>query len=271
MSQNAYLIAEQIKAKSDGLKSEILVILGSGLGDFVNEINVKKVIDYSEINGFPVSTVSGHQGKLVYGEVSGKCILCMQGRFHLYEGYSPSLIADVIKAFKLIGIKHMIVTNAAGSLRKEVKPGSLMLIKDHINMSGFNPLIGTNDESFGPRFPNMNNVYSDKFREVAKKIAKNYKIELHEGVYCMLSGPVFETPSEVKMCSIIGADANGMSTVPEAMTAAYCGIDVLGISAITNYCTGIEGGCPTHAETLQNAAKTAKNMTLLVSKFIGEI
>ena len=271
MSELSYSIAEQLKSKLGERKPQILVILGSGLGDFADEVNKQLVIDYSEINGFPISTVAGHQGKLIVGELEGKEILCMKGRIHLYEGYSPNVIADIIKAFKLVGIKTMIVTNAAGSLRKDMKPGSLMLISDHVNMSGFNPLVGANDESFGPRFPNMNNVYCLEYQGLAEQIAQRNGIRLNKGVYCMVSGPAFETPAEVRLYALLGADAKGMSTVPETMVANYCGMKVLGISAITNYCTGVEGGAPTHAETLENASKTAKDMTILVKDFIGEI
>ena len=271
MSDVAIAMAEQIKKRLNGLEPKIAIILGSGLGGLADEIENPQYIDYSEIDGFPVSTVAGHKGRLIAGLLEGKQVLCMQGRVHLYEGYQPTTIANIIKAFKWLGIENMIVTNAAGSLRKENKPGDLMLISDHINMSGFNPLIGPNDERFGPRFPNMNNVYTAQYRELAMKIARDNGIILHQGVYCMLSGPNFETPAEIKMCQVWGADANGMSTVPETMTAAYCGIKVLGVSALTNYCTGIEGGAPSHAETLATAAKASSSLILLVKKFVGEL
>ncbi|MBR2034215.1 MAG: purine-nucleoside phosphorylase [Alphaproteobacteria bacterium] len=271
MSQNAYYIAQQIKSKLSDRRPQIAIILGSGLGGLANDIENAIYIDYESIDGFPTSTVSGHQGRLISGFLNGKEVICMQGRIHLYEGYPASNIADIIKSFKLLEIKTLIVTNAAGSLHQHRKPGSLMLIEDHINLSGFNPLIGSNDETFGPRFPNMNEIYTLSYRQKALDIAKRLNISLHQGVYCMLSGPAFETAAEVKMCRTIGADANGMSTVPETITAAYCGIKVLGISALTNYCTGIEGGTPTHAETLETAAKAANDLTLLVKQFVGEL
>ncbi|MBQ8661959.1 MAG: purine-nucleoside phosphorylase [Alphaproteobacteria bacterium] len=271
MSENAHSIAGQIKARLGSRSPRIAVILGSGLGGLADEIENPLSIDYVSIKGFPVSTVAGHRGRLIAGTLSGKEVLCMQGRIHLYEGYPPAAVADIVKAFKLLGIETLIVTNAAGSLRKEMAPGSLMLIEDHLNLSGFNPLIGPNDDSFGPRFPNMNNVYTPAYRSLAQKIAEDAGITLHAGVYCMLSGPAFETPAEVRACRVLGADANGMSTVPETMTAAWCGIKVLGISALTNYCTGIEGGSPSHAETLENAAKASAGLTLLVKRFIGEL
>ena len=271
MTEPAFSIAKQIRGLLGSRSPRVAVILGSGLGGLAEEIQNPLAIDYASVKGFPVSTVAGHQGRLIAGRLEGKEVLCMQGRIHLYEGCRPSQIADVIKAFKLLGIETLIVTNAAGSLRKEMKPGSLMLITDHLNLSGFNPLIGPNDERFGPRFPNMNEVYTPACRQMAVRLAAAHHITLHQGVYCMLSGPAFETPAEVRMCAILGADANGMSTVPETMTAAYCGLKVLGISALTNYCTGIEGGSPSHAETLENAEKASADLTLLVKKFIGEL
>lgn len=271
MSEPAFSIAEQIRGLLGPRRPRIAIILGSGLGGLAADITDPLTIEYARLKDFPISTVAGHRGCLIAGRLEGKEVLCMQGRIHLYEGYRPAQIADIIKAFKLLGIETMIVTNAAGSLRKEMAPGSLMLIEDHLNLSGFNPLIGPNDERFGPRFPNMNEVYTPAYRQMAVELAAANHIVLHRGVYCMLSGPAFETPAEVRMCRTLGADANGMSTVPETMTAAYCGIKVLGISALTNYCTGIEGGSPSHAETLENAEKASANLTLLVKKFIGEL
>ncbi len=264
-------IFSQIKERLSDRSPKILIILGSGLSSLGNEIEDSLVIPYAEIDGFPQSTVPGHNGRLISGTLSGKEVLCMQGRFHLYEGYAPHTVADIIKAFKLLGIMDMIVTNAAGSLRTDMAPGSLMLTYDHLNFSGFNPLIGPNDDRFGPRFPSMTTVYTPEYRRLAHQIADRLNIRLHDGVYCMLSGPSFETAAEVRAYRLLGADANGMSTVPETISAAYCGMKVLGISAITNYCTGIEGGSPSHAETLENANKAAADMSRLVKQFIREM
>ena len=271
MSEKAFVFYEQIRKLLGPRVPKIAIILGSGLGGLAQEIEEPLNIDYSSIEGFPKSTVAGHKGRFIVGNLSGKEVLCMQGRIHLYEGYQASQIADIIKMFKLLGIESLIVTNAAGSLHKDMAPGSLMLIKDHLNLSGFNPLIGPNDEHFGPRFPGMSEIYTPLYRAKLKELAAKHHITLHEGVYCMLSGPAFETPAEVRMCQILGADANGMSTVPETMTAAYCGIKVLGISALTNYCTGIEGGNPSHEETLSTADKASADLTFLVKQFIGEL
>lgn len=271
MSTISHSYAQQIKTKIGNLQPQTAIILGSGLGSLANEIVNPIFIPYQDITDFPTSTISGHQGRLVIGELSGKIVLCMQGRFHLYEGYKPSVIADVIKSFKLLGIESLIVTNAAGSLRSDMPAGSLMLINDHINFSGFNPLIGPNDDEFGPRFPPMHSIYTPEFRNIAHKIAQSQNIKLHDGVYMMVSGPNFETAAEIRAFRTLGSDANGMSTVPETMVAAYCNMKVLGISAITNFCTGIDGGAPSHSETLENANKAAANLTCLVKKFIKEL
>lgn len=271
MNNSSHNFATQIKAKMGKYQPQTAIILGSGLGSLGDSITNHIFIPYQDIEGFPTSTVAGHQGRFIVGQLEGKEVLCMQGRFHLYEGYLPSIIADVIKTFKLLGIKNLIVTNAAGSLREQVGPGSLMLINDHINLSGFNPLIGPNDEKFGPRFPPMHSIYTPAFRTLAHQIADRLKLKLHDGVYLMVSGPNFETAAEIRAFQTLGGDAVGMSTVPETMVAAYCGLNVLGISAITNYCTGIKGGAPNHTETLENGKKATQNLTYLVREFLKEL
>ena len=268
MTDSAYGFAEHIRQKLNDFTPRFALILGSGLGALANEIENPRLIGYYEIPGFPRSTVAGHNGRFVAGLLCGQKVLCMQGRIHLYEGYAPALVASVIKSFKLLGIEGIIVTNAAGSLNPAMQPGSLMLINDHINLSGFNPLIGPNDDRFGPRFPNMSRVYTPEWRQQAHRAAAAQNIPLFDGTYCMLSGPNFETAAEIRACRILGADANGMSTVPETMVAAYCGMKVLGISAITNYCTGIEGGSPSHNETLETANRCTAGLTALVKTFL---
>ena len=264
-------IAKQIKKLLSGHQPETLLILGSGLSSLGNELENSTVIPYSKIKGFPVSSVVGHEGKLIYGTLSDKEVLCMQGRFHLYEGYAPRIVADIIKAFKLLGIKNLLITNAAGSLNPDIAPGSLMLINDHLNFSGFNPLIGPNDDKFGPRFPSLAELYTPKYLKLAHKAAKKLNINLFDGVYCMLSGPSYETAAEIKALRILGADAAGMSTVPEAISAAYCQMKVIGISTITNYCTGVKGGNPSHEETLETAHKASANLALLTKQIIKEL
>ena len=264
-------IAKQIKKLLSRYQPETLLILGSGLSSLGEELENSTTIPYSKIKGFPVSSVVGHEGKLICGNISGKEILCMQGRFHLYEGYAPHIVTDIIKAFKILGIKNLIITNAAGSLNPDIAPGSLMLINDHLNFSGFNPLIGPNDDKFGPRFPSLAELYTPKYRQLAHKSANKLKIKLFDGIYCMVSGPSYETAAEIKAYRLLGADAAGMSTVPEAISAAYCQMKVIGISTITNYCTGVKGGNPSHEETLETAHKASANLALLIKQIIKEL
>ena len=260
--------AEQIQKALGDFHPKTALILGSGLGALADQIQNPIIIKYTSIKGFPKSTVSGHAGQFVAGILKGKRVLCMQGRIHLYEGHAPQDIAQIIKSFKLLGIKTLVVTNAAGSLNKKIKAGSIMLITDHINFSFSNPLIGSNDETFGPRFPDMSTAYTPKLQEIAQKAAKDLKIELAAGTYLMVSGPNFETAAEVKAFGILGADAVGMSTVPEVLTAVYCGMEVLGFSVITNLGTGLQKTPQSHAETLHAAeSAAAKLSTLLATVF----
>lgn len=250
-------------------KPETLLILGSGLGGLADSLQNKTEIAYSEL-GFPASTVKGHAGKLVVGEVAGKTIACMQGRFHLYEGYEPALIKNVMAAFAAVGIKNLIVTNAAGSLRPDMPAGSLMLITDHINFSGRNPLVGANDDNIGPRFPDMSEAYNKAQSAKIKAVAAREGIKLYEGVYLMVLGPNFETPAEVKAFGILGADAVGMSTVPEVIAAVYAGIKVVGVSVITNLGTGLQTSVQSHAETLAQADETSKKLARLLQLYMEE-
>lgn len=246
------------------------VILGSGLGGFADLLQNIVSIDYKDIPNFPQSTVSGHKGQLLHGFLGDKEILCLNGRFHLYEGHNPRVIADVIHILKDLGITRLLVTNAAGSLQKGMPPGTLMLIKDHINLSGRNPLIGANDEHYGCRFPPMNNAYSENLRNKCKKIAIRENIELKEGTYLMVLGPNFETAAEVRAFAMLGGDAVGMSTVPEVIAAAHSSMEVLGISVITNYAAGLMDNTPTHQETLTEAAKASSRLVSLLTSFIKE-
>lgn len=264
-------IAEQIKSRLKNYQPQTAIILGSGLGGLGNQIQDPIIIDYKEINGFPVSTVSGHQGRLIIGKLEGKDVLCMQGRIHLYEGIDPTKINLIIKSFQAIGIKNLIVTNAAGSLDPKLRPGQLMLIKDHINFSGKNPLVGPNDERYGPRFPGLNDAYTQEYRDRIKIIAQSHGISLKEGVYLMVLGPNFETAAEIKAFRILGADAVGMSTVPEVLAAAHSSLKILGISVITNMGTGMENTAHNHAETLHQADLAAQDLTILVKDFVREL
>ncbi len=263
-------IAEQIRGRLGGLRPETLIILGSGLGRLGDEIENKIIVPYAEIDGFPHSTVSGHQGQLIAGKLEGRDVLCMQGRIHLYEGHAPQSINTIIKAFQLLGIRQLIVTNAAGSLTKDMPAGSLMLISDHINLSGANPLAGPDDERFGPRFPDMSDAYSQTLRQKAKAAAGKENIRLLEGVYLMVLGPTFDTAAEIRAYRILGADAVGMSTVPEVICAVHSGMQVLGFSVITNLGTGLRDGFQSHAETLAQGEKAGADLIKLVKAFLRE-
>lgn len=263
-------IADYLRSQIGRNIPETAIILGSGLGGLGDEIEKPVYINYKDIPHFPHSTVAGHKGRLIIGRLEGKMVLCMQGRIHLYEGHPPASINLIIQAFHTLGIKKLIVTNAAGSLKLDMPPGSIMLIKDHINFSGCNPLIGCNDDKYGPRFPIMNEAYTPIYRDKIKKIAEQNNIPLHEGVYLMVLGPNFETVAEIKAFQILGADAVGMSTVPEVLCAARCGIKVLGLSVITNYGTGMNEQIHDHAQTLRQADLAAAHLTKLVRGFIKE-
>ena len=264
-------IAAQIKARLGACSPETAVILGSGLGALGDLVENPIIIPYAEIEGFPQSTVSGHKGRLIIGRLEGKDILCMQGRVHLYEGHSPQSINTFIKAFQLLGIKNLIVTNASGSLTADLPAGTIMLISDHINLSGANPLIGPNDDAFGPRFPDMSNAYDAELRTRARQIAARENVPLAEGVYLMVSGPTFDTPAEVRAYRILGADAVGMSTVPEVICAVHSGMRVLGFSVIVNLGCGLKQVALNHAETLREAEKASANLVRLVKTCIREI
>ena len=266
MQKTVDFINKQIK----DFKPEIGIVLGSGLGDLADEF-CEITIPYSKIPGFPTSTVQGHKGQLVFATINGKKVMMMQGRFHYYEGHPMDVVTFPIKIMKKLGIKTVILTNAAGGVNVYFKPSDLMLITDHINFMGDNPLIGPNDDSLGTRFPDMSEVYTKDLQELAKTCAKKLGIALQEGVYMALTGPTYETPAEVKMVRLLGADAVGMSTVPEAIVASYCKMDVLGLSCICNSAAGISTVGLSHEEVLQaaNAAKSKfKNLVLEVIKEI---
>lgn len=271
MTQTCQSFCKQIQNLTDGFRPETALILGSGLGALADKIQNPKIIKYSEISGFPQSTVVGHKGQFVCGELNGKNVICMQGRIHLYEGHAPQDICRIIKTFKLLGVKKLVVTNAAGSLNPNIKSGSIMMITDHINLSFTNPLIGSNDDSFGPRFPDMSNAYDKELQNLASNIANEENIPLEKGVYLMVSGPNFETSAEVRAFGILGADAIGMSTVPEVISASYCGIKTVGFSVITNMGTGLQTATQSHDETLAMADKATSNLAVLLNKLFERI
>lgn len=261
---------KQLRRRLGGRNPKTALILGSGLGSVADGIENPLIIPYEEIEGFPKSTVAGHRGQMVVGSVGGREVLCLQGRFHLYEGHAPSVIAEVVQALKSAGIEELVVTNAAGSLNPAFAPGEIMMISDHINFSGRNPLVGPNNDDAGPRFVDMSNAYDAGLREKARKTAAAKKIKLNEGIYLMVLGPNFETAAEIRAFRSLGADAVGMSTVPEVIAAVHCGIKVIAFSAITNYGTGMQNGALSHEETLAGAAEAAGSLTALIRAYLAE-
>ncbi len=253
------------------VKPKIAIILGTGLGELAEDIEEKEIIPYSEIPNFPVSTVQSHSGNLVLGKLGNKEVVAMQGRFHYYEGYSLKEVTFPVRVMKKLGADIIIISNAAGGMNRFFKRGDLMLITDHINLFGDNPLIGPNDEELGPRFPDMSEAYNQKLIELAKKVALKEKIRLQEGVYAGLTGPTLETPAEYRFLINIGADAVGMSTVPEVIVANHMGMKVLGISCITDL--AIDGVIVKTSveEILKTAADAEPIMTKLVKKVIEKI
>lgn len=255
--------------KEKGLSSpDFGIVLGTGLGSLVNIIDVKVKIEYKDIPNFPVSTVKGHSGTLIYGELGNKTVIAMQGRFHFYEGWEMNEVTFPIRVMKYLGIENLIVSNASGGVNPNFKVGDIMIIKDHINMMPINPLRGENNERFGPRFVDMHEPYNLKMIELMERIANKNNIKIHKGIYLALQGPTFETPAEYKMVSILGADAVGMSTVPEVVVAKHMGMQCFGLSVITDL--GIEGHIEEVShEAVQLAAKASeKTISKLVSNFI---
>lgn len=241
------------------------LILGSGLGDFADTLQDRTVIPFSSIPDFPQATVEGHAGAFVFGSCQGKPVVALQGRLHYYEGHSMQDLTLPVRIMALLGVKTLILTNAAGGVNYNFNPGDLMLITDHINYSGSNPLIGQNMPEFGPRFPDVSDLYCRSLRETIREKAALHGITLQQGVYMMFSGPNYETPAEVRMARIVGADAVGMSTVPEALVAAQCGIQVVGISCITNMAAGVTSAKLHHQEVMDIAAQVHDKFHTLVN------
>ncbi len=241
------------------------LILGSGLGDFADTLQDAVSIPFSQIPDFPQATVQGHVGAFVFGSCQGKSVVCLQGRLHFYEGHSMADLTLPVRIMALLGVKQLILTNAAGGVNYHFNPGDLMLISDHINYSGANPLVGPEQPEFGPRFPDVTDLYCRSLREQVRAAAALRGIVLQQGVYMMFSGPNYETPAEVRMARIVGADAVGMSTVPEALVAAQCGIRVLGISCVTNMAAGVTGQPLSHQEVMDIAAQVHDKFHALVN------
>ncbi len=257
--------------KNISIKPEIGLILGSGLGSLADEIDPEIIFNYNEIPHFPSSTVIGHKGRLVFGKLAGRYVIAMQGRFHYYEGYSMNEVTFPVRVMQLLGVKNLVVTNAVGGLNDEFSVGDLMFITDHINFFGDNPLIGQHDDRLGERFPDMTYAYSPKLREKAKKAADRIQMHVHEGVYMGVAGPSYETPAEIKMAETLGADVVGMSTVPEVIVANHGGLDVLGISCITNHAAGKAGKKLDYREVIEVTEKVSLKFSELIKDIIKEI
>ena len=261
---------DSFKEKID-FQPEIALVLGSGLGDYAETIDVVATLNYNDIEGFPISTVEGHKGRFIFGYVQGVPVVCMQGRVHYYEGYPMTDVVLPTRLMKMMGAKVLFLTNAAGGVNSDFHAGDFMMITDHIMNFVPSPLIGKNIDELGVRFPDMSNIYKTELQEIIRNAANNLGIKLQEGVYIQLSGPNYETPTEVKMCRFLGADAVGMSTAAEAVAANHMGMKVCGISCITNMASGILAQPLSHIEVQETADRVAVDFKKLVTEAIINI
>ena len=257
--------------KRISFKPRVGLILGSGLGDYAEKIKIEETLNYSDIEGFPVSTVMGHKGRFVFGYIGETPVVAMQGRVHYYEGYPMSDVVLPTRLMGLMGIKMLVLTNAAGGVNTGYKPGEFMMITDHILYGVPNPLIGPNLDELGPRFPDMSETYSIRLRDLIRKSAEKCNIKIQEGVYAQLTGPSYETPAEVRMVRTLGGDAVGMSTACEAVAAHHMGIEVCGISCITNMAAGILKQKLNHQEVQETADRVSKDFQTLVTELITQM
>lgn len=260
--------AEYIK-KHINIEPEIGIVLGSGLGGIANAIENSVTINYKDIPNFKASTAPDHMGRFVTGKLAGKNVICMQGRLHYYEGYSLEDVVYPIRVMKLLGVKTLIVTNAAGGINELFNSGDIMLIKDHINFMGNNPLIGKNYDEIGPRFPDMTNTYTPKLIKLTEQCAKKLSVNLKSGVYIAFSGPSFETAAEIRASRILGADAVGMSTVPEIIAASHCGMEVLAFSLIANMASGVTDKALDGEEVIKIAQEKGKILQQLIIEILN--
>ena len=263
--ENVDASASMIRAALGNLAPGVAVVLGSGLGGLAGRIEAQAKIPYRDLPGFPVLSVQGHAGEVIAGRLGGAPVIALSGRKHFYEGADPYALKTMIRAMKGAGVKTLLLSNAAGSLRGHIGVSELMLITDHINLMGFNPLTGPNDDAFGPRFFPMGDAWDWAAREKIKEAAQKSGIRLHEGVYAGVLGPSFETPAEIRMMQGLGADAVGMSTVPECLVARHCGLKVAGISCITNMGAGLSDEHLSHSHTLENAGRGSAAFEALVA------
>ncbi|MGZ5201271.1 MAG: xanthosine phosphorylase [Telluria sp.] len=268
VSNTPFEAADVIKARKPGFEPRVALILGSGLGVLAEQMTDAVSISFADLPGFPISTVHGHAGELVLGTLAGVPVACLKGRAHFYEGYGPGVMISAVRTLKLIGCELLFATNAAGSLRPEVDAGSLVAISDHINGLPGSPMVGPNDDRFGPRFFSMSNAYDRDIRELVQSTARDKGITLHEGVYICYSGPNFETAAEIRAFKTLGADIVGMSTVPEVVAARHCGLKVTAVSVITNLAEGMSPFQLSHEQTLKYAAVGAKDLVALIPAFL---
>jgi len=268
--ERAEKAARLIRARTDADVS-VAIVLGSGLGAFADELTDSTSIRYDEIPSFARATVEGHAGRLVIGKTNNVTVAAMQGRFHFYEGYSLEEVTFPIRVLKLLGVRTLILTNAAGSLNTEFTPGSLMVITDHINLIGVNPLIGPNDDRFGPRFPDLTSVYARRLQDIVINEANAIGLDMRRGIYAALSGPSYETPAEIHMVRTLGADAVGMSTVPEAIVARHMNMEVIGISCITNLAAGVSNRPVDHSQVIATGERVRAEFTELLRRVVTRL
>ena len=262
--------ADFLKTKVD-YTPEVAIVLGSCLGPFAQAIENPVEIDYADIPNFLVSTVESHAGKLIFGEIAGKKVVCMSGRFHSYEGYDFEQLVIPVRVFKLLGVKTVILTNAAGAVNTGYRPGDVMIISDHLKLTGDSPLRGPNVEEFGPRFFDISRMYTPELRQLALRCAEDSPLRVHEGVYMFFTGPQFETPAEIRAARLLGADAVGMSTVTEALTAAHCGMPLLALSVMTNMAAGVLNRPLTDGEVGETAQMVAGAFSDYMKKIVAAI
>jgi len=266
--ERAQEAARLIRTRND-IDVPVAIVLGSGLGAFAEDLTDATEIRYDEIPGFARATVQGHAGRLVIGKAGEVTVAAMQGRFHFYEGYSLEEVTFPIRVLKLLGVRTVVLTNAAGTLNIEFTPGSLMVISDHLNLLGDNPLRGENDERFGPRFPDLTSVYARLLQDIVIDEAKAMGLEVRRGIYAALSGPSYETPAEIHMIRTLGADAVGMSTVPEAIVARHMDMQVVGISCITNLAAGVSDKPIDHSQVMAIGERVRGDFTTLLNRVVG--
>ena len=268
--ERAQEAARLIRSRTD-VQVTVAIVLGSGLGAFANDLTEATEIPYDEIPGFARSTVEGHAGRLVIGKSGDVTVAAMQGRFHFYEGYSLQEVTFPMRVLKLLGVRTVVLTNAAGALNVEFTPGSLMVISDHLNLLGDNPLRGPNDERFGPRFPDLTSVYARRLQDLVIEEAKTLGLKLPRGIYGALAGPSYETPAEIRMLRTLGADVVGMSTVPEAIVARHMAMEVVGISCITNLAAGVSDEPIDHSQVMAIGERVRGDFTRLLGRVVGRL